>query len=114
MENLKDKTEVTIINEINGWAYVQTDTISGWVRTEALTIKEASGENSSENEPNDATDNKETETSDEKSTSEFEERTMYATDYVNVRREASSEAEVLMLVEPNTSFKVIGETGDWY
>ena len=39
---------------------------------------------------------------------------MYATDYVNVRKEASSEAEVLMLVEPNTSFKVIGETGDWY
>ena len=114
IENLRANTEVTIINEINGWAYVQTDTISGWVRTDALTIKEASGENSSENEPNDATDNKETETSDEKSTSEFEERTMYATDYVNVRKEASSEAEVLMLVEPNTSFKVIGETGDWY
>lgn len=111
LENLKDKTEVTIINEINGWTYVQTGTISGWVRTDSLIIKETNGKKTSKNESNNTKDDKEKE---EENVSKFEERTMYAIDYVNVRKEASPEAEVLMLVEPNASFKVIGETGDWY
>lgn len=111
LENLKDKTEVTIVNEINGWTYVQTGTISGWVRTDSLIIKEANEKKTSENELNNTKDDKEKE---EENVSKFEEKTMYAMDYVNVRKEASSEAEVLMLVEPNTSFKVIGEKGDWY
>ena len=111
LENLKDNTEVTIVNEINGWAYVQTDTISGWVRTDVLTIKEVKGKDSHKSETK---EDKKSEETKEATSSEFEERTMYATDYVNVRKDASSEAEVLMLVEPNTSFKVIGEEGDWY
>ena len=111
IENLRANTEVTIINEINGWAYVQTDTISGWVRTDVLTIKEVKGKDSHKSETK---EDKKSEETKEATSSEFEERTMYATDYVNVRKDASSEAEVLMLVEPNTSFKVIGEEGDWY
>ena len=109
--NLKDKTEVTIINEMKGWSYIQTDTISGWVRTDSLIIKETNEKKTSENESNNTKDDEEKE---EENISKFEEKTMYAIDYVNVRKEASSEAEVLMLVEPNASFKVIGETGDWY
>src|SRR5699024_1352413 len=46
---------------------------------------------------------------------DFEARTMYTNDSgINIRKEASTDAEILMVVDVNTSLKVIGESGDWY
>ena len=39
---------------------------------------------------------------------------MYATDYINIRKEPNTNAEILMLVETNTALKVVGQEGDWY
>lgn len=118
IDNLNNNTQVTVINQINGWAYIQTDTVSGWVRIDTLTIK-TSNNSSSDNNPDDNAasadnqNNNSTDTSND-NTSDFTEKTMYTTDYVNIRKEASTRSDVLMIVEPNTSLTVVGETGDWY
>lgn len=122
IDNLKDNTKVTVINQINGWAYIQTDTISGWVRTETLTI-DTSNNNSGDNNSDDNTDNNtdakdnqnddSTNTNDD-STSDFTERTMYTTDFVNIRQEPNTSSNVIMRVEQNTALTVVGESGDWY
>ena len=40
---------------------------------------------------------------------------MYAKEeYVNIRKEPSTDSELVMTVERNTEIDVIGETGDWY
>ena len=39
---------------------------------------------------------------------------MYTEDYVNIRKEPSTTADIIMTVEENTALKVIGEEGDWY
>lgn len=111
IENLKANSEVTVIKQINGWAYIQTDTISGWIRADVLTEKESNKDSNSDK--TDKTDNS-VETSEKENTSEFTEKTMYTNDVANIRKEASSTADILMVVETNTSLKVVGETGDWY
>ena len=133
IENLKSNTEVTVINQINDWAYIQTDTISAWVRADTLTIQENNSSNDNSNKDSDknlnndssdnSSDNNENENnqdSSDKNTSEnnasdFEEKTMYTNNSAtNIRKEASTDAEILMVVDINTSLKVIGETGNWY
>ena len=124
IEKLKNNTEVTVINQINGWVYIQTDTISGWVRTDTLNIQETSSNNGNSSDSNDNSsdnadtsdnqDSSDTNTSDN-NTSDFEEKTMYTNNSAtNIRKEASTDAEILMVVDINTSLKVIGETDDWY
>ena len=127
IDTLDKEEKVTIINEINGWLYIQTDTISGWIRTENITIQKANNnddnkENNSDDSKTDTTkeDNNSSST-DDKDTSDnennantFEEKTMYATDYVNIRKEPSTSADKLMVVSTNTALKVIGEEGNWY
>ena len=119
IETLEKDEKVTIINELNDWSYIQTDTISGWIRTDNITIEEISStDDNKENTTDDnKTDNKQNTDKDdnkENNTSTFEEKTMYAKDYINIRKEPNTSSDKLMLVSPNTALKVIGETGDWY
>ena len=119
IEKLKNNTEVTVINQINGWAYIQTDTISGWVRTNVLNISTSSNKSGSDTSKseNNGDNAKKEDSNDEKKSEDNKkvtEKTMYAKDYVNIRKEPSTSAEVVMMVETNTSLKVIGEEGDWY
>lgn len=127
IDTLDKDEKVTVINEINGWSYIQTDTISGWIRTENITIQEATtNSDDKENNTDDSkkddtnTDNNSSNTDNEKETTDdskantFEAKTMYATDYINIRKEPSTNADKLMVVSTNTALKVIGEEGDWY
>ena len=123
LETIKNNTEVTVISQINGWAYIQTDSISGWVREDTLRIDETNGNTNNDNNNNtnntDTTDNSDNQdtgstnnTND--NSSNFTERTMYATDVVNIREEPSTSANIVMVVEQNTALNVVGESGDWY
>lgn len=44
---------------------------------------------------------------------EFEPITMYTTDNVNIRSEASINSEIISVLSKRTSVKVVGEDGDW-
>ena len=118
VERLSNNTSVTVIEVLNGWSYVQTDTLSGWVRSDAITIQ-ASQNNDNSNDNSGDTDNNtdnntDTNSDNHNNTSDFEERTMYATDYINIRQEPSTSSERIMTVAPNTELTVVGESGDWY
>ena len=118
IERLSNNTSVTVIEVLNGWSYVQTDTLSGWVRSDAITIQ-ASQNNDNSNDNSGDTDNNtdnntDTNSDNHNNTSDFEERTMYATDYINIRQEPNTSSERIMTVAPNTELTVVGESGDWY
>lgn len=121
IETLKSNTEVIVICQINGWAYIQTDTISGWVRENNLQINNATGNDqnddnsdSSGDTDTNTTDDDNKNTTSDTNTADFEERTMYTVDYVNIRKEPSTSSDILMVVDQNTALKVVGESGDWY
>ena len=143
--NLKNNSEVNVIEELNGWAYIQTDEISGWVRTNNITID---NDNNATDKPSDETnkqstdsnktsdsdkDNKDNSTdennSDDKdntdknndnsnkddNNSDFTKKTMYTTNAAtNIRSEASTNSNIVMVVSINTALEVIGEEGEWY
>lgn len=113
IENLKANSKVTVINQINGWAYIQTDTISGWIRADVLTETETNKDSTSKSETTEESDD-DVDTSEKENKSDFTDKTMYTNNVANIRKEASSTADILMVVEANTSLKVIGETEDWY
>ena len=123
LDTLENNTNVTVITQMNGWAYVQTDEISGWVRSDVLDIAENSDDQNTNNGNNNGTDNNSdnengSDTNGDENTgdnnSNFEARTMYTIDYVNIRKEPSTSSEKIMVVEQNTALRVVGESGDWY
>ena len=121
IETIKNNTEVTVINQINGWAYIQTDTISGWAREDTLKINIVDDNNDNNNDNADNSDNSDkqdeennTDTTTDNNSSEFAEKTMYTTDVVNIRKEPSTGSNIIMVVERNTALTVVGESGDWY
>ena len=122
--SIKANEEVMVITVIKNWVYIQADEVSGWVRSDAITVTEVKENNSKDNDQNSdngTDDNQDDEnsndnTNDDSKDSEtsFEEKTMYTEDYVNIRKEPSTTADIIMTVEENTALKVIGEEGDWY
>lgn len=124
---LAKNTKVTIFTEMNGWAYIETNTINGWIRNENISGKKivsASKETPAKQDnkgtdkpeennqgadntvtPNAANDNQQTNT----------EKTMYvAESAVNVRKEANTSSKIMMELAMNTKLTVIGENGEWY
>ena len=123
LDTLENNIKVTVITQMNGWAYVQTDEISGWVRSDVLDIAENSDDQNTDNGNNDDTDNNgDNENGSDTNSdgnigdnnSSFEARTMYTIDYVNIRKEPSTSSKKIMVVEQNTALRVVGESGDWY
>ena len=117
---IANNSEVTIINQINGWAFIQTDEVSGWVRMDSLEVSESGNDSQSGDNQNDNSTNNNEPSNDENAdnssdnTSDFTEKTMYTTDFVNIRKEPSTSADKVMVVEQNTALQVVGESGDWY
>ena len=126
--SIKANEEVMVITVIKNWVYIQADEVSGWVRSDAITVTEVKENNNKDNDQNsdngtddnqdDGKDNEDSndKTNDDSKDSEtsFEAKTMYTEDYVNIRKEPSTTADIIMTVEENTALKVIGEEGDWY
>lgn len=117
--SLSKNATVTIISETNGWSYVQTSDVAGWIRTELITGRTTSSTNSTNNN-SDKTDTDVSGKDDENvdkndNTTSFTEKTMYVNDsYVNLRKEASTTSSIVMVVSLNTKLTVIGEKDDWY
>lgn len=127
IDTVSKNAQVTIITEMNGWTYIQTDSLSGWVRSDVITDKKTVSNVTTNNANNTSSTNGTSNTSDENKTNssdnanqnnsnqQYSQKTMYINDsYVNVRKGASTSSDVLMVVELNTQFTVIGEEGDWY
>lgn len=135
---LRNNTDVTVIEELNGWAYIQTDEIAGWVRAINLDIDNSNSTKQPSNEKNeqdtnsnnsgntDSTNNDSSDGNTDKNSNDdnnsdttdnstdFSKRTMYTKDATNIRSKPSTSSDIIMLVSINTALEVIGEEGDWY
>lgn len=116
IENIKKDAEVAVIEQINNWVYIQTDTVSGWIRSNAIDITEVKTDTNKTDNKKQEEDNKEDNKSDEKiEETTFEAKTMYTEDYVNIRSTPTTEENnIIMTVAENTPLEVIGEEGSWY
>ena len=140
IESLNKDTEITVISELNGWAYVQSSTVEGWIRSDVITnrktttikLSNTSDTKQEENNTNTNTstntntvDNKDNSSKNEVTDNtvennnttqeQYTKKTMYVKEeYVNLRKQASTSSDVLMVVGVNTKLTVVGEDGDWY
>lgn len=141
---VKKNEEINIIQVLNGWAYISTNQLSGWVRYEKITTeskvstyeepkddkkdetknetdKDTNTTNKDTDEKNTTTNNDKTEnkdntsTNDKKNNSEVNNKKAYIKESdVNFRKEASAESEVMYTLEKNIEVTIVEEKGDWY
>lgn len=125
IDSLSKNEKVIVISELNGWSYIQTEKVTGWVRSDIITGKQSISNGSTNNAKNDnekITDNNDTDNKDDvvqdtnnKTSDSYKEKTMYINDsYVNVRKEPNTSSEIVMVLALNTKLTVIGESGEWY
>lgn len=115
IDTLNKNTKVTVITELSGWAYIQTSSITGWIRSNAMTSQEVDTNENDNKNGNTAPDNDTNQKGEDNNKNSNEEKTMYVNDsYVNLRKEPSTSSDIIMVVELNTKLTVIGESGDWY
>ncbi len=96
----KKNEEVLILAEASGWTYIQTDEISGWVRTDTLgSSKTVSTGTSNQNV----------------GTTTTAEKTGYISEEeVNMRKGAGTTYAVIKTLKLNAQVTIIKEQGSWY
>lgn len=113
LENNKADITVTVITEINGWSYIQTDEINGWVRSDRLNTGNITSQNNQAN--NQSNETIQEENNGENNSTEYTEKTGYISEeYVNVRSGPSTENKVIKVLVLNAEVTIIGEEGTWY
>lgn len=116
IQNIKKDSEVTVIAKTNGWYYVETSEVMGWIREKLLINSSVVPDDITPEEGNNSnnTTTAETETpasSDTKITNKI----MYVnTSSIYVRKGPSTDTEVVDSLILNATVKVTAENGDWY
>lgn len=96
---VKKDQEVTIIEKINGWVCIEVDQVKGWIREEKLKSKEAEQPSNDEQANN----------------PEQIVKTLYVnSETVNLRKQASTESEIVEILKLNTTVEVYEELEGWY
>lgn len=114
IQNIKASSNVTIISKTNGWAYVETDEVMGWIRQDVL-IDSTVVSDDITNKPDTNDNNTQNEDTQETSDTEIAAKTMYVNaKSVYVRKGPGTEHEVVDSLILNNGVKVIAENGDWY
>lgn len=115
IQNIKAGSNVKIISKTNGWAYVETDEVMGWIRQDVLIDSTVVSDDIEENKPEDNTNKPQNEEPQTPSDTEITAKTMYVNySSVYVRKGPGSEYEVIDSLILNNGVKVIAENGDWY
>lgn len=128
VSEIKKDTKITIVNVVGGWAYVNAENISGWIRIDKLTLIDSnSSENNKEENKNETEQTKNDENQNEEKDvvkkeetvkeeqNTFEARTAYIKEaLVNVRSSATTNSNVIITLSQNTEIKLVGEEENWY
>ena len=104
---VKQNEEVTIIETIGDWVCIETGATKGWIRADKLmTVEEKAAIDAEAKAAEEAAKKEEEEKKSAK--------TMYANSAtVNVRKEASKEAEIVEQIKLNTEVSVLSEENGW-
>lgn len=110
--NLKSGEEVVILTQTTGWSYIQTETISGWVRSEFLGEKKP--QNIEKPKENNVPKEK-VEEEKPKDNKDYKEKKGYINEeFVNVREQPSTDSKRIKVLALNNEVNIIGEDGKWY
>ena len=104
-------TNLSMIEEVNGWSYITSDKASGWIRTNKLVNVNIDAENQEEVDP-------EEDTLDIDEVQEVQEVTETKTGYIkvdgaNLRKTASTTADILTVLYKNTEVTVVSSENGW-
>lgn len=124
IQKIEKDIEVSVISKTNGWVYIQTSSVSGWIREDCIVISESNEQNNvdekkEDNKPEEKTETKPEEKPEEKQAENkdvaVEERTAYINEvYVNVRKGPSTDTDVIKVLTLNAELTIVAENGDWY
>lgn len=103
---VKKDEKVEIIETINGWVCIQTQTAKGWIRSEKLKSETADVDQTQEDEQN---DNEQEQTAQET----LLKTVFIASETVNLRKEASTDSEIVAKLTLNMAVDVYSEEGGW-
>ena len=120
LDTLKKDEEIIVNNEINGWWYIETDKITGWILANSIDIAIIDENNTDVNIEieedeiiNNDDENKANE--NELEVTKISEKTMYVnTPSIYVRKGPGTNFEVVDSLVLNASVIVTGEIEDWY
>lgn len=101
---LNKGTEVEVLDEVKGWAYVQTDDINAWIRKDVL----------KEETPN-ASNNNDNKTDNDVQEQEITKKALYVNSpSIYVRKGPATTYDVVDTLVLNNQVTAIAESGDWY
>lgn len=104
--NLNKGEEVLVLDEVKGWAYVQTDDINAWIRKDVLK-EETTNTTTTQND--DKVNNNDIQEQ------EIEKKVLYVnTSSIYVRKGPATTYEVVDTLVQNNQVTAIAESGDWY
>lgn len=102
----KKNEEVLVLAETSGWTYIQTDEISGWVRTDTL--------GSSKNVTTGSSSQGTGSTTSSISTTSTNRTGYISEEEVNLRKGAGTSYAVLKTLKLNAQVTILKEEGKWY
>ncbi len=94
---------VLVLAETSGWSYVQTDEISGWVRTNSLEDSKTTTQVNSKPED-----------SSQKDDNQTEKIGYISEEEVNMRKGAGTNYSIIKTLKLNAQVTILGEQGKWY
>ena len=101
----KTSDTVLVLTETSGWSYVQTDEISGWVRTNSL--EDAKTTTQVNSKPADSS-------TSQKEDNKTEKIGYISEEEVNVRKGAGTSYSIIKTLKLNAQVTILGEQGKWY
>lgn len=118
IKEAKKDEEVLVLSEVSGWSYVQTNEVSGWVRTSTLveSKKVTDTDTNKKDESNSTSKSSEASTSTKSNANSGTkvEKTGYINEeYVNVRSGAGTSYSVVKILQLNAQITVVEENGSW-
>ena len=96
---------VLVLAEASGWSYVQTDEISGWVRTNSL--EDAKTTTQVNSKPADSS-------TSQKEDNKTEKVGYISEEEVNMRKGAGTSYSIIKTLKLNAQVTILGEQGKWY
>ena len=115
IQSIKKDSNVKILSRTNGWAYVETDEMMGWIRQDALTDPSVVSDDRDTVTNNDTTTVETSNTAASTEDKEITAKTMYVnTSSIYVRKGPGTTYDSIDSLVLNNAVKVVAENGDWY
>ena len=105
-------TTATILDYVNGWYYVSSSDLEGWVREEKINKDNEIKEENTEKQEEEKEETK-TEESETKESTQTTQTKYVNTEKLNIRKSASTDSEIVKSITKNTAVTVLSTSDGW-